>query len=459
MSAKSCTGCMNRAAEDGRTVNNVGLVTFRMMFGLLMAAESFGAIATGWVYRAYVEPRLTFSILPFDWPKPLPGGGMYGYFIVMGLSALAVMAGWRYRWTSVALALLWTGAYLTQKTHYNNHYYLAVLLCWAMTMVPAHRRAALDVGRTGQRSESCPAWLVFAFKLQVLIVFVFAAIAKLYPGWWNGDYIAVAFGMRSERFLVGPLLTEPAFQQLITYSGIAFDALVIPALWWSRTRLLAFGGLIVFNLFNSLVFQIGVFPYLVLALSVFFFYPSTVESVFRWVPGLGRAGVGATSDVHAPIPWPKGALGIALGVYFALQVGLPLRHHLIEGNVNWTDEGHRMAWRMMLRHKSGQVTLVARDPKSGQQWVIDQKEWLTRKQRQRIATRPDFMFQFVQALKTDFADQGVSDIQIFARNSRVRLNKGPEGPLFDGAVDLARAAYHPFGHCPWVIDGPPAARE
>lgn len=44
-----------------------------------------------------------------------------------------------------------------------------------------------------------------------------------------------------------------------------------------------------------------------------------------------------------------------LAVFVAIQIGMPLRHHLDPGDVAWTEEGHRYSWRMKLRSKSGNV--------------------------------------------------------------------------------------------------------
>ncbi len=428
-------------------VNNAQLVVFRFLFGLLMLIESWGAIGTGWVYRAFVLPRVTFPIFSFGWPQPLPGYWMYGYFITMGLTAAGVMLGWRYRLTSTALAIMWTGAYLFQKTHYNNHYYLAVMFCWAMVLLPADRRASLDARRTDHREQWCPKWIVTAFKLQVLIVFVYAAIAKVYPGWWSGDYIGVVFGAKTHYPVIGPLLGQRWFQMFITYSGIFFDALVIPALWWRPTRLLALVGLVIFNVFNSVVFQIGIFPYLVLALAAFFFTPQTVEYWFRWLPGLGT---GPTTEQPAPPMHP--ALRAVLVGFFALQVLLPVRHYLIPGDVAWTEEGHRLSWRMMMHTKSGNLRLVARDPATDRTWVIDQSKWLTPKQRTRVATKPEFLYQLVQILKADFARQGLENVEIYAERSRVSLNGSPASPLYDPEVDLTKVSYDTFWRSPWVLD-------
>ena len=433
-------------------VNNAPLIVFRVLFGLLMVAESFGAIATGWVHKTYVAPQMTFPILPMGWPRPLPGYGMYGWFVVMGLAAAATMVGWRYRWSSFVLAVMWTGAYLTQKTNYNNHYYLAVLICWVLVLLPAHRRGAFDAGRRVAWTDRCPAWIGWAFRFQLAVVFTYAAIAKLYPGWIDGDYIGVVFGWRSSRPVIGPLLAQPWFQTFITYSGIAFDAFVIPMLWWSRTRWLAFFGLILFNVFNSVVFLIGVFPYMVLALTVFFFDPDAVERRFR---ALFRGDAHARASSNAAYETTSPSAGwrpvhTVLAIYFAVQIALPLRHHLIEGDVNWTSEGHRLSWRMMVHTKSGQLRLRARTP-DGRSWVIDQSKWLTRKQRRRIATRPDMLYQFIQVLKAHYHREGTRAVQIYAEASAVSLNGAPPAPLYDPAVDLAQAGYHPFSHSPWVL--------
>lgn len=437
-------------------VSNAALAVFRILFGLLMVLESFGAIATGWVQRTYVEPRLTFPILTSDWPRALPGQGMLAWFAVMGCAALGVLLGWRYRLSSSALALLWTGAYLTQKTSYNNHYYFAVLVCWAMVFVPANRRAALDVRRTGLRAETCAAWIPRAFKLQLGVVFSFAALAKFYPGWIGGDYLAVNLGSKGDRWPLGYLVLQRWFQRFLAFAGIAFDALVVPALWWRRTRTLAFCGLIAFNLFNSIVFRIGIFPYLVLALSVFFFEAHTIERVFRWIPGLGSTSAGepTAAALEPEVEGPRTPLWTRalLVAYFAVQIALPLRHHLIPGDVNWTDEGHRMSWRMMLRSKSGNLFLVARDPESGRTWSINQQEWLNAKQQRRVATRPDMLYQFVQHLKAHYAEQGIPEVRIHALGSSVSLNGADPAPLYDPDVDLARVRYDPFRHNAWILE-------
>jgi ABC-type siderophore export system fused ATPase/permease subunit len=63
----------------------------------------------------------------------------------------------------------------------------------------------------------------------------------------------------------------------ISYSSIAFDLLIVLALLWRKTRLLAVIASCVFHLFNSSVFQIGIFPYLSLAAILFFILKKPIE--------------------------------------------------------------------------------------------------------------------------------------------------------------------------------------
>ena len=264
----------------------------------------------------------------------------------------------------------------------------------------------------------------------------FAAVNKLYPGWLSGDCLRTNLGAKGDTRLLGPLLVEPWFQRFIGVSGIAFGALVVPALLVRRTRWLGVLGLVLFNLVNSLVFQIGIFPYMVLAWLVFFF-----EDRFRpSEPGSERLDAA----------W----LRPAVLVFVAVQIALPLRHHLIPGDVNWTEDGHRMSWRMMLRTKSGALKLLARSPAEGRVWTVPQNEFLNVRQQVRVASNPEFLMQFVRILERHYAEEeGIDDLELRAVHSAVSLNGGPAQPLYDPDVDLCDERWHPgLTREPWVLD-------
>ena len=71
-------------------IDNAPLLVFRVFFGILITLESFGAIATGWVRNTLILPKTTFSFIGFEFLQPLPGPGMYFYFVVMGTLGIFV---------------------------------------------------------------------------------------------------------------------------------------------------------------------------------------------------------------------------------------------------------------------------------------------------------------------------------------------------------------------------------
>jgi vitamin K-dependent gamma-carboxylase len=330
-----------------------------------------------------------------------------------------------------------------QKTSYNNHYYLLALLSFFMALVPAHRFCSLDVKRRPDlQSDHCPNWCIWIFIVQIWIVYTYASIAKLYPDWLDGSAIASLLRTKTHYVLIGGLLGQKWFQLFLAYGGILFDLLIVPALLWKQTFQIALGLSAVFHLFNSIVFQIGVFPYMALALNVFFFDGETIRSYcFK------RKSPGAPYGLPPCPARPLVVYGLAL--YFMLQILIPLRHHAIAGDVTWTEEGHRHAWRMMLRNKVGVIRMHAIDHASAQQWRINLRDFLTPKQVQKIATRPDMLWQFCQFLKAHFAQRGIPNVSLYA-TSMVQLNGHPYRPLYDNTFDLARVDWYHWRHNSWI---------
>ena len=155
-----------------KNIDNSPLIVFRIFFGFLVACESFGAIATGWVKRVLIDPEFTFSFIGFEWLQPLPGNGMYYYFITMGILGLLVMLGYRYRLAIIAFTLLWAGVYFMQKTAYNNHYYLLLIISFYLIFLPANRYASLDVRlKKVKETLTMPYWISLLFIVQIAILY------------------------------------------------------------------------------------------------------------------------------------------------------------------------------------------------------------------------------------------------------------------------------------------------
>lgn len=425
-------------------VDNSPLLIFRVFFGILIAAESFGAIATGWVRDTLIAPKFTFAFIGFEWLQPLPGNGMYLYFGIMGILGILIALGLKYRCSSIGFTILWLGVYLMQKSSYNNHYYLLVLISFLMCFFPANAGLSLDARRNAAiRSKSMFSYVKWIVVAQLFLVYTYASIAKLYGDWLDFSTIEILMQQRSDYPVIGPILQQPWVHKTIGITGIVFDALIIPALLWKPTRKMAFIISIVFHLSNSLIFQIGIFPYLALAFTVFFFDPKTIRGIFF----KDKRGY---NDIGNVIPAYRSWLLLGCGLYFLIQVLLPMRHHFIKDDVLWTEEGHRLSWRMMLRSRQGQIQFKVVNQDNGGAYMVRLKDHLTKKQQRKIAAYPDFIWQFSQYLKQEHKTKG-ENISVYALNSKVSINGKPYKPFIDPKVDLADEKWDHFGHHEWIL--------
>ncbi|WP_298792091.1 HTTM domain-containing protein [uncultured Allomuricauda sp.] len=425
-----------------KKIDNAQLIVFRVFYGLLVSAECYGAIATGWVRKTLIEPKFTFSFIGFEWLQPLPGSGMYIYFAIMGTLGLLITIGYKYRYSAFAFAIMWTAVYLMQKTSYNNHYYLLMLLAYIMAFFPAERNYSLDAKRMPSlQSHTMPNWVRWTIILQLFIVYTYASVAKLYEDWLDFSIIEILMKSKSDYYLIGEFLQHKWVHKIVGVFGILFDLLIVPALLWKPTRKLAFAFSIFFHLFNSIVFQIGIFPYLSLAFIVFFFPPQTIRNVFLRPKEI-------QIENTREYPDNKKWIVSALSIYFIVQLLLPLRHHTFKDDVLWTEEGHRLSWRMMLRSRSGNIRFKVVNKQTNKGKYVDLDEYLTKKQRRKVATYPDFIWQFAQHLKKEYAKNG-EDIQVFVYG-QVRVNNRKYQELIDPKVDLASVPWKHFSHNEWI---------
>ena len=425
-------------------VDNSPLLVFRVFFGILIALESFGAIATGWVRETLITPKFTFTFIGFEWLQPLPGNGMYYYFILMGVLGILIAMGYKYRFSIISFTILWLAVYLMQKSSYNNHYYLLALISFLMCFFPANAGLSIDARQNPSlRSNTMFSYVKWIVIAQLFLVYTFASIAKLYGDWLDFSTIEILMQQKKDIPVIGPILQQLWAHKTIGIIGILFDALVIPALLWKPSRKIAFIFSIVFHLSNSLIFQIGIFPYLALAFTVFFFDPKSIRNIFF-------KDKKVYSDNRIVIQSYRKWLLLGCTLYFLIQLFLPLRHHLIKDDVLWTEEGHRLSWRMMLRSRQGQIKFKVLNKDNGGAYMVSLKDHLTEKQQRKIAAYPDFIWQFSQYLKKQHEIKG-ENISVYALNSKVSINGKPYKPFIDPKVDLANEDWNHFGHHEWIL--------
>lgn len=425
-------------------VDNGALVLFRIFFGILIALECYGAMMTGWIKQTLIEPQFTFNFIGFDWLQPLPGFGMYIYFFVMGTLGIFISIGYKYRFSIISFTVLWASVYLMQKSSYNNHYYLLVLISTMMCFFPANTNYSLDAKKNPSlKKEYMFSYVKWMVVLQLFIVYTYASIAKIYGDWIDFSFIKILMANKADYYVIGELLQQPWIHTIIGVFGILFDLFIIPALLWKPTRKIAFFVSIFFHLFNAIVFQIGIFPFLSLAFTVFFFTPETIRKIFLKKKELYVKN-------QSTIPSFKNVIYLLGSIYFILQLLLPIRHHFIKDDVLWTEEGHRMSWRMMLRSRTGKITFKVLNTKTLKSTTVNLEDYLSPKQRRKIASYPDFIWQFAQLLKKEYAQKGEA-ISVFAINSKVSTNSKPYRAFINPEIDLAHTEWNYFWHNEWIL--------
>ena len=107
---------------------------------------------------------------------------------------------------------------------------------------------------------------------------------------------------------------------------------------------------------------------------------------------------------------------------------------------------------MMLRSKSGSLTVWVENKADGERKRYNYSELLGTKQQGSVATKPDIMWQLAQKIKAIEEKKG-RDVAVYMEAS-VRVNGGYYHPFTDPKVDLASEEWHPFKHSKWILPSP-----
>lgn len=446
ISPHSAGGLVARLAYP---VDIASLAVFRMFFGLVLAWLAVDYLVVGRVQALYVRPAFHFTYYGFDWVQPLPGAAMVLSFASMALLGLAVAAGFLYRSSSLLLALNFTYFFLLDRTNYQNHYYLLMLLAWTMAIVPAHRLWSFDAAeRPSLRSDTYPAWALWLVRFHVGLPYLFGGVAKIDADWFAGAPLRQMLASQSRLPLIGPLLTHEPVVQVFIWGGLLFDLLIVPLLLWQRTRLMAYGFCLAFHLTNSMIFDsIHVFPWFMILATPIFFSPDWPRRMFRRQPTTAMNNPNVPAGTGSSIRMRVGT--VVLLSYVAFHVLWPLRHFAEGGQAGWTERGHHFAWRMMLRGKTCGFRYFMFDPATGETWSPNVRKLINPDQEIRFVRDPEMILHLAHRLAEDEKQRIGRDVEVRAL-VLVSLNGRKPQLLIDPLVDLAREprGYHPR---PWII--------
>lgn len=423
------------------------LATFRVVFGLLMAISTARFIYLGWIDLHFVQTKFQFKYFGFEWVKLLPPVWMHALHWVLLLTSILVALGLFYRIAIVVLFFVFTYLELIDSTYYLNHYYFMSLVAGLMMFIPANRWFSLDELRKPELSSKITdAWHLNIIKFQILILYCYAGLAKI-----NGPWLLEALPLKiwlpaNDKIpLLGPLFDHPVAPYLFSWAGMLYDTFIVFFLMHRPTRVIAYTAVIVFHTVVGILFQIGVFPVVMMGITLIFFSDEWHLRWQKWVCNmLGRPLTGLTASKtenlsekpSVPLFFaPRKMVGGLLIVYVIAQLLFPLRYLCYPGSLFWREEGYRFSWRVMLMEKAGTTTFFVKDGKTGRVGVVDNREFLNPHQEKQMSFQPDMILQFAHFLGDYYRKQGVENPEVRVE-AYVTLNAKPSQLLIDPQGDL-----------------------
>ena len=409
------------------------LVTFRVVFGLMMLVSTGRFLALGWVKDHYLDAKVSFKYYGFEWIQVLPEFWMYALHYLMLAAAAGIVLGAFYRLSALVFFLAFTYVQLIDLSYYLNHYYFVSLVAFLLIWLPANAHASVDVwlGRTVARTQ-VPAWTVNILKFQIAMVYVFAGLAKM-----NYDWLVLALPLKiwlpaADKIpVLGPIFKLPITPYIFSWAGMLYDTFIVFLLMYRPTRLLAYAAVLAFHVVVGILFQIGVFPLVMIGATLIFFSDEWHRRRWAWAArGLQTRNAGA-GVANAPV------VHYALCVYIVFQLLFPLRYLAYGGNVFWHEEGYRFSWRVMLMEKAATATFFIKDTQTGREGVVNNADFLCAHQEKQMSMQPDLVLQFAHFLKDHYQKHGMKAPAVRAE-VYATLNARPSRLLIDPNADLTK---------------------
>jgi len=411
------------------------LAAFRVLFGLACAFASIRFVAMGWVDELLVAPAHHLHYAGFGFVIEPPRGWLYALFATMTLSSLAIAVGLFHRAAAAIYFLAFTYVELIDQALYLNHYYAVSLIACLLVFLPLGEVYSLDARRRGTKRTTLPAYVLYAIRAQLGVVYFFAGVAKIHPDWmFRAEPLATWLQASLDTPFIGWTFTYPFMPFAMSWAGLAFDLTVPFFLSARRTRPFAYAAVVVFHLVTGAMFNIGLFPLYMIAFTPVFFEPDwPLRLLSRLRRDRGASEVVAT-PVEDGVPMGRVAF-VGLTVWFAIQILVPLRHFVMPGDRLWTYEGFNFAWHVMLVEKGAHADLVVLDRDTGVRTLVEPDDYYTPMQIRAMSEDPALVVQFAHLVAEQYRGAGHPRVAVFAR-SYAALNGRAAQPLVDPSVDL-----------------------
>ncbi|HTC00956.1 MAG TPA: HTTM domain-containing protein, partial [Ferruginibacter sp.] len=355
---------------------------------------------------------------------------------------LFILIGFFYRVSITTFFICFVYVELIDKTYYLNHYYFVSIITFLMLLMPAHRYFSIDIIRKPSlKVTQVPAWTINIFKWQLCVIYFCAGLSKLNYDWMvNAMPLRLWLPANGALPLIGPLLARTWVAFLFSWFGAFFDLSIAFFLLNKTTRKVAYIFVVIFHVFTGWLFKIGMFPYIMIFVTVIFFSEDFHLKLIHQLRSLFNKS--SLQEVEKPAtlifsPLKKKVLYSLLSVYILLQLLLPFRFLLYPGTLFWTEEGYRFSWRVMLMEKGGTTFFYVKNPQTGRKGEVINAQYLTPLQERMMETQPDMILQYAHHLSDVYKKKGMKD-PVVTVESYITLNGSSNQLYIDSTVDLSK---------------------
>ncbi len=418
-----------------KNISVAPLVVFRILFGALTSYAWFWSVFKDDIATRYTQPLFFFKYYGFDWVLYPSDAGIYALYCLWIIGSIGIFFGAFYRFSILLFMFSFGYLQLIDASNYINHYYALLIFSFCLLWIPAHTRFSVDVWRKPSlKTLQAPVLYLYVLRVQIAIIYTFAALAKLNSDWLLSAMPLKIWLLQQHDFpFVGFLFRYHSVHLLASWAAFIFDLCIVWCLLYSKTRIFAYIAVLLFHSLTGLLFNIGLFPLLMIVCTTLFFSPSFFE---RCLLTIDKTTLAASSSARQSTTVPR-ALKCLFLVHVLIQLLLPLRHaFLYNDHILWTENGYRFSWRVMLVEKEGYATFYVKDSQSNRTWQVDNSTYLTPFQEKRMAIRPYHLVQFGQFIGKEFTQKyKIEQVKVVV-DVAVSLNARVSQSLMNPETDL-----------------------
>ncbi len=418
----------------------IPLVLFRFLFGIIMAISATRFVLKGWIETLYLSPTYHFTFFGFEWIRVPSEGILYTMYGTLILTSLMIAIGFLYRVSTIVFFFTFTYVQLMDKALYLNHYYFISLVAFLLIILPAHHNYSVDALMFKKiRRNSIPQLFPNVLKMQIGIVYFFAGVAKVNYEWlFDAMPLKIWLQSKVDFPILGYFFQFEWTAYFMSWAGAIYDLTVPFLLLNSKTRKPAFVVLVIFHLLTWFLFNIGMFPWIMMLGATLFFSAEEIKNIFPFFRN-------DTLNASKPSQKVSPVITFTFIIFILIQILVPLRVHWLRGD-SWNEFGYRYSWNVMRVEKTGYAEFRCYDPTEGKWWTVYPASELSIFQQKQMAFQPDMILAYAHHIASKYEN----NIQVYA-DVWVSKNGKISKRFIDPNQDLLQVQNCGFCSFDWVL--------